>query len=454
MFQSDFTLEELRGRRERVCAAIGDASALVAGAPASNGSFAFRQYNDFYYLCGVEVPQAYLLMDGKSGTTTLFLPAAKHQVVDSDDPLLCADDAAYARAVTGVDRVESRDRLSGYLAEVTRLYTFLRDGEGARACVRSLADARTLVEADEWDEQPSRGAHLCAKIQSRFPDLIIEDLAPIIYEMRMRKSPQELLLLRRAGQLAALGLCEAMRATRPGVMEYELAAVLQYHYLAGGSKDASYPPIVGGGKNAFHGHYHANQAVLEDGDLVLVDCAPDYRYYTSDITRMWPVNGTFTPAQRALYGFVTEYHKTLLAAIRPGRTCDEIEDEAVAVMRGRVSEFCFATASHATGPEWMFRFRSHLAHSVGLSVHDGLSHKDVPLEPGMVFAVDPQMKIEADRLYLRVEDTGVVTEDGFEVFTQDAPLELDDIEAVMQGSSLLEAFPPHNRDLSRVGGRA
>jgi len=249
-------------------------------------------------------------------------------------------------------------------------------------------------------------------------------------------------LLRRAGQLSARGLCEAMRATRPGVMEYQLAALLHYHYLAGGARDASYPAIVGGGKNAFHGHYNANTAPLKDGDLVLVDCAPDYHNYTSDITRMWPVNGRFTPAQRALYGFVTEYHKTLLAAIRPGRTCADIEDEAVEIMRGRLPEFDFATASHATGPQWMFAFKNHLAHSVGLSVHDGLSHKDVPLRPGVVFAVDPQMKIEADRLYLRVEDTGVVTETGFDVLTKDAPLELDDIEAAMQGASLLEAFPP------------
>jgi Xaa-Pro aminopeptidase len=436
MFQTDFTIEEFRSRRNQVCQAIGNATALIAGAPASNGSFAFRQYNDFYYLCGVEIPNAYLAIDGNTGTTTLFLPEAQYQIQDSDDPILCPGDPDYACTVTGVDRIEKREQLTHCLAGVSRLYTFLRDGEGPRACVRSLADARTLVEADPWDGQPGRGAHICAKLKQHFPKLVIEDLAPIVYEMRMHKSPRELELLRRAGQLSALGLCETMRATRPGVMEYELAAILHYHYRAGGAWDASYPPIVAGGKNAFHGHYNVNRAPLQDGELVLVDAAPDYRYYTSDITRMWPVNGRYTPAQRALYGFVTEYHKTLLTAIRPGRTCDEIEDEAVEIMRSRLHEFDFATASHATGPQWMFKFRSHLAHSVGLSVHDGLSHKDAPLRPGVVFAVDPQMKIEADRLYLRVEDTGVVTETGFEVFTKDVPLELDHIEAIMRTSSV------------------
>lgn len=432
----DFTQDEFRARRDAVCEAIGDATALVVGARAPDAMAPFRQYNDFHYLCGVEVPQAYLALDGRSRRATLFLPEAEHLVVDSDEPLLCADAPEYAMQATGVDAVCRRSQLAACLGNASTLYTFLRDGEGSQAYVDSLRHARAKIDADPWDGQPDRGTWFCGLLRSRFGNLEIRDLAPIIYGMRMKKSGREIDVLRRAGQLAALGLREAMRATKPGVMEYQLAAVLQYHYLAGGARDYGYMPIVGGGRNAFHGHYHANSAPLADGDLVLADCAPDYHYYTSDITRMWPVNGTYTPAQRALYGFVTEYHKTLLAAIRPGRTCDDIENEAVEIMRSRLGEFDFATKSHASGPQWMFNFRQHLAHSVGMSVHDGLSHKNRPLEPGMVFAVDPQMKIAADRLYLRVEDTGVVTEDGFDVLTRDVPLELDDIEAVMRGQSI------------------
>ncbi len=442
MYQSDFSIDEFRARRHEVCEAIGDATALIAGAPASSGTVPFRQYNDFYYLCGVEVPQAYLALDGASRKATLFLPEAKLLSVDSDDPVVCADAPDYVLQASGVDAVRGRSQLEAYLGNVSRVYTFVRDGEGAKACVRSLRDARLQIDADPWDGQPDRGTWFCEKLKAKCADLEIRDLAPIIYEMRMIKSDREIELLRRAGQLSAIGLCEAMRATRPGVMEYQLAASMQYHYMAGGARDNSYSPIVGGGKNAFYGHYHANSSPLNDGDLLLVDSAPDYHYYTSDITRMWPVNGIFTPAQRALYGFVTEYSKTLIAAIRPGRTCDEIEDEAVEIMQSRLGEFDFATESHASGPQWMFDFRSHLAHSVGMSVHDGLSHKSGPLEPGMVFSVDPQMKIEADRLYLRVEDTGVVTEEGFDVFTKDVPYELEEIEALMRGESILTNFPP------------
>ncbi len=442
MYQTDFPASEFKSRRDKLRHLIGGGTILIPGAPTSNAMMVFRQFNDFYYLCGVEVTDSYLLIDGPTGKTTLFLPGSKHVAVDSDDPILSADDPAYAVRTTGVDAVEPREQLEKHLCGITTLYTFLRDGEGHRGCVRSIDDALKHTTADLWANQPGRSSFICGTLRAKFPKLELREVQGVVYEMRMDKSPREVDLCRRASQLAAFGLVEAMRATKPGVMEYQLAATLHYHYLAGGARDASYPPIVGGGKNAFHGHYHANSAPLLDGDLVLVDCAPDYHNYTSDITRMWPVNGRYTPAQRALYGFVTEYHKTLLSAIRPGRTCNQIEDEAIDIMRGRLREFDFATKSHATGPEWMFKFRNHLAHSVGLSVHDGVSHKDVPLRPGVVFSVDPQMKIEADRLYLRVEDTGVVTENGFDVLTKDAPLDLDAIETVMRGPSILDAFPP------------
>jgi Xaa-Pro aminopeptidase len=442
MYQTDFTKEELKGRREKLREGIGDATAIIVGAGETSRNEAFQQYHDFYYLCGVETPQSYLAIDGKTGETTLFLPEAALLSKDSDDPLICVDDPAYAIEVTGVDHVKSRADMKEYLAGVGRLYTDFKDGEGHNTTFRSITGAAKGIGADPWDGRIDRGAHFIQTVRSQVGEMEILDVSEIIYLMRMDKSLCEIELLRRAGQLTALGLCDAMQATQPGVMEYQLGAILQYHYLAGGALGTGYPPIVGGGVNAYHGHYSVNHSALNDGDMVLVDCGPNYHYYTSDITRMWPVNGTYTPAQRALYGFVTEYHKTLISLIKPGKICDDIEDEAVEIMQGRLGEFDFATESHATGPQWMFDFRQHLAHSVGMSVHDGLSHKEAPLRVGQVFSVDPQMKIEADRLYLRVEDTGVVTEEGFDILTKDVPIELDAIEAMMKGNGMLQAFPP------------
>lgn len=425
---------EYKSRRETLCKQIGpDAHALIAGAPAPNDRAPFRQYNDFYYLCGVEVPQSYLLIDGRTGRTTLFLPDSRSVSRESNEEWLLADDVEKAQSTTGVDAVLDRAQLAGALVDIRVLYTFLRDGEGLKTDVRSIVDAQRQIEMDPWDGRPNRGAWFVSLLQSRFPEIEILDLAPIVYAMRMIKSDTEVALLRIAGELSAKALVEAMRISRAGVMEYELAAVMQYVYLAGGARDNSYAPIVATGKNIVNAHYSANNCVLSDGDLVLADCAPDYHYYTSDITRMWPVNGTYTPEQRTLYGFVTEFHKALLAGIRPGRTCEEIEIEAAERMRARLAEFDFATAAQRNGVQEMIACRNHLAHSVGLSVHDGLSHKQGLLKPGMVFAVDPQLYVREEGLYIRVEDTGVVTQDGFEVFTGDVTLELNAIERMVRG---------------------
>ncbi|MDT8391926.1 MAG: Xaa-Pro peptidase family protein [Lentisphaeria bacterium] len=433
MFESIISIDEYRQRRQRLRDRITPASALVMGAPAPDDRAPFRQYNEFCYLCGVLVPQSYLFIDGRDGKTTLFLPGSAHQSRERNDKLLFADDPETAMAVTGVDAVSHREQLAGALAGGQELYILLHDGEGLQCDVRSITDARRQSADDPWDGRPDRGTYLAEKLRRACPGISLHDLAPVLLEMRLIKSPTEIDLLREAGRLAAEGVRDAMRATKPGVMEYELAALLQYRYLAGGALDYSYAPIVAAGKNIVDPHYCANRCELRNGDLVLVDCAPDYHYYTSDITRIWPVNGVYTEEQRTLYGFVTEYHKALLAAIRPGRTCADIEDEVAAHMETRLGEFQFATPAQYAAVQRMLQSRNHIAHSVGMSVHDGLGHKTGPLQPGMVFAVDPQLWLKEENLYIRVEDTGVVTESGFDVFTADITLDLDEIEMICEG---------------------
>jgi len=435
-------LQEYKQRRELLCERIGDAHALIVGAPAPKDRAPFRQFNDFYYLCGVETPQSYLLIDGKTCSTNLFLPSRENQSRERDEKVFSSDEPELAVQQAGVDAVLNHDELTGALQSVSQLYTFLRDGEGLKCDVRSIVDAQRQTEADPWDGCPGRGMHFIERVRSVCPGVEVLDLAPILLEMRMVKSPLEIEYLRRAGQLSAKGICEAMLSTRPGVMEYELAAVMQYHYLAGGSLDNSYAPIVASGKDILDPHYCANTNELKDGGLVLVDCAPDYHYYTSDITRMWPVNGTYTDIQRTLYGFVTAYHKALLAAIRPGRMVGEIEEEVGVLMRDCAKNYAFKTEAQIAAVEKMCQCRNHIAHSVGMSVHDGLGHKSRALEPGMVFAVDPQLWLKEEDLYIRVEDTGVVTEDGFEIFTKDAPLDLDEIEKLVIGEGILQSNPP------------
>jgi Xaa-Pro aminopeptidase len=263
----------------------------------------------------------------------------------------------------------------------------------------------------------------------------------VLDELRLIKSDREIALLRKAGQLSALGVIEAMRSTRPGVMEYQLDAVMRYHYLTNGARDAGYRAIIAGGANAWYGHYSANNCPLQDGDLVLVDCAPDYHYYTSDIGRMWPVNGIYSPAQRELYGFMVEYHKVLLRLIRPGVTDGQIQQEAATQMAEVVKRTRFSKDIYEAAARRALEFPYHMSHCVGMTVHDVGHYRGKELRPGMVFALDPQMSVPEERLYIRVEDTVVVTEDGLENLTADAPLELEDVEAMMQKPGLLDQFP-------------
>jgi len=179
---------------------------------------------------------------------------------------------------------------------------------------------------------------------------------------------------------------------------------------------------------------------------VLFDYAPDVAYYTSDIGRMWPVEGTYLPWQRELYGFVVEYHKALLRRIRPGVLAEDILRETAAGMRPVLDGWTFSKPLYRESARRMLEFAGHLSHPVGMSVHDPGDYRGGPLRPGTVLAVDPQMWVHEERLYVRVEDTVAVTGTGVEVLTSGAPLELDDVErTVQEGGGLLDRFPaiPH-----------
>ena len=442
MYPTDFTQDELRARRRKLCEAMGrDAVALVPGAPGPKGDEAFCQYKDFHYLCGIGAPRAYLLIEGRSGRTTAFLPRASQVEKQSTKPVPCVENAELVRERSGVDSVRGWEELAQSLDRASAAYLPFEDGE-ARTINRHHARSWAVAQAaDPWDARLTRAAQFIETVRRQFPQLEVRNLSPLMDELRLIKSPAEIALLRRAGHLTAVGVIEAMRSTRPGVMEYELDAVMRYHYLAGGAKDRAYNAIIAGGENTFYGHYFAKDCPLTDGDIVLADCAPDYHDYTSDIGRMWPVNGAYSGVQRTIYGFVVEYHKVLLDLIRPGRMVAEIHAEAAERMRVVLADWAFATPAHREAARAMFDFGGHISHCVGLTVHDGGLHYSRPLEPGMVFSVDPQFILPDERLYYRVEDTIVVTEDGLENLTVEAPLELDDVEALMREEGLLQTVP-------------
>ena len=429
---ASFPAEEFVARRERIFDAIGgEGHALLQAAPPPRGYVVFRQTNEFYYCCGLETPQSYLLMDGAHRKTSLYLPPRGKAQLDEGAPP-GAEDVDLVKEITGADEVHGLDRLSEHLAEAKVVYMPHAPAEVRGGIRPDLLQADRLVAQDPWDGQPAREQRLIALLRSRLPGVEVRDLTPILDEMRSIKSPREVEVMRRAGRLATQAVREAMRLTRPGLFEYQLSALANYLYQVNGARGEGYRPIIAGGDNIWHIHYFRCDAPLQDGDLVLMDVAPECDYYTSDIGRMWPVSGTYAPWQRELYGYIVEYHKVLLSTIRPGPTPDQVMDEAAARMKPVWEGWEFSKEVHREGARRTLEFRGHLSHPVGMSVHDDGDYHHRPLVPGTVFSVDPQMWIPEEKLYLRVEDTVVITEDGLEVLTRGAPLELGDVEAVVR----------------------
>jgi len=437
---TEFPPEEYQARRQKLFHRIGEAMALVQGAGPVERSEPFRQTNEFHYLCGIEAPQAYLLLDGHARKSTLYLTHRDARTERSEGPGLAAEDEAAARAIAGVDAVRPVEDLPLHLLRAREFYTPFSPAEGAAAYRDELVWAAARAAADPWDGRISRECRLLTRLRQQYPGLEIQDLSPFLDELRLIKSPREIARMRRAGELTALGVCEAIRCTRPGVGEWQLGAAAEFVHRVGGARGEGYRAIIASGENIWHAHYYRNDALLKDGDVVLMDYAPDFEYYTSDIGRTWPVGGRFSDSQRELYGFITRYHQALLRLIRPGLTPQQILDEAAEEMREHMRGENFSKPAYGESARRTLSFPGHLSHPVGMCVHDVGSYWNRPLEPGLVFSVDPQMWIPEEKLYVRVEDTVAVTETGIEVLTSAAPLELDALEAMVGAGSALSAL--------------
>jgi Xaa-Pro aminopeptidase len=226
-----------------------------------------------------------------------------------------------------------------------------------------------------------------------------------------------------------------MRAARPGMLEYQLQAESEHEFTRGGAYGPAYFALVATGKNTWYTHYHYNTTTLAAGDLVQYDYAPDYKYYASDVTRLFPANGRFTPYQREYYGLYLKLYRALLASMRVHERPETIRARALAAMEGIVAKHKFSTpALQAAFATFLDQFRrpgnGWLGHAVGMEVHDVYGDYQT-LEPGMVFTIEPQLRLPDDHVGVRLEDMILVTPQGVEVMSGDLPLDADAIERFM-----------------------
>jgi Xaa-Pro aminopeptidase len=446
-YQTDFPPEEFRARWNSVFERIGsEAVAVAQGVPLTNGFQVPRQSNTFYYLCGIETPGAYLLLDGRTRRVTLYLPSRNERLERSEGKVLSADDAELVRRLSGADDVRAvADMGPAWPAGDAKVAIWAEHApaEGHAQSRYELKAADTAIAADPWDGRLPRETRFVELLRLRNPRATIQDLTPVLDELRSVKSPREVALVRRASQLAGLGVLEAMRSTEPGAWEYQLDAAARYVFLANGARLDGYRSITASGtENIWNGHYFRNASPLRDGDLVLMDYAPDSRYYVSDVGRMWPVNGRYAPWQRELLQVVLEWRNAILRRIRPGVAADAILAEARAAVEPLLARTRFSKPDYEKAARKMVETGGGASsHPVGLSVHDVGSYRQGPLRPGHVFALDPQLWVPEETLYIRCEDTVVVTDDGVENFTAFLPAELDAIEAVVRQKGVLQAAP-------------
>lgn len=449
-FQTDFSIENFQDRRTSIVESIGDnAIALVQGASGRAGFSVFRQTNTFYYLTGLETDHAYLLLNGKDKRVTLYLPHRDEGREKGQGKILSAEDKDLVKELTGVDRVKGIEFLSTDLlrtglikSDAPVLYSPLSPAETGNDSRDELLYGQARTASDPWDVQSSRESLFVQKISSQFPQFEIRDLGPILDAMRLIKSKEEIVLIRKATQIAGLGIMEAMRSTKPGVYEYQLDAAAKYVFHLNGARGDGYASIIGGGTNAFMGHYFHKTDVLSTGELVLMDYAPDYRYYTSDVTRIWPVDGTFDKAQQELYNYIEAYRDALFKYIKPGTTSDKVLDQAQADMKNYLVGKTFAKPAYLKAVQEGVKFRGHFQHPVGMAVHDvGTVHR-VPLRAGMVFTIDPMIWIPEERLYIRIEDVALVTNDGVENLSAFVPSSIKEIERTIKEKGLIEFHPP------------
>lgn len=397
-----FTADDFAARRTRLMEQIGDGVAILQGADLAEAYIKFRQDNNFYYLTGVEMPYCALIINGKTKTTTLFVPEGRFADIKDEALITPGADAAKMYKVNGVlPKSAMTAQLASLAGRGQAFYLITSPEETAEMSRDRCAALRTARMSDPWDGRISKETTFQNKIRERFPMVTIKDLTPILDEMRWVKDEKEIAVIRECGKIGAHGFDEAMRVTRPGIYEYQVAAAADFVFENEGGMGPSYFPIAASAERGLSWHYNANNHTIKAGDVMMMDYAPELNYYSTDITRTWPVEGKFTDIQLKYYNCVKEASEAVIAAMKPGITIKDMNDIALKVYA-------------KYGYEKMYP--GGIGHYVGMAVHD-VGPRDKAFVPGVVFNVEPILEDKNLKLHIRLEDTIIITANGAENVT-------------------------------------
>lgn len=389
----------------------------------ADGTMAFKQNSDLFYLTGVDQEETMLVLmpdavDPKE-REILFVKETSELIAVWEGEKLTKEQA---RAATGIERIEWSHAFEGFLhrlvPQVEHLY--LLTNEHLRASV--------VVE--------TRNARFIKDCQARYPLHRYERLAPLLHRLRMTKDAEEIRMLQRACDITEAGFRRVLGFIKPGVGEWEIEAELLHEFVRRGSRGFSYSPIIGSGKNACVLHYVENDKVCKDGEMILMDVAAEYAGWASDLTRTVPANGKFSKRQRDVHNAVLRVFRGANDILRPGNTPMEYQKQVVELMERELVGLRLFTAKEAReqGPDKALvkkYFMHGTSHHLGLDVHD-VAPPHQPFAEGMVFTIEPGIYIREEALGVRLENDFVIGKDkNFDLMGK-IPIEAEEIEQLMR----------------------
>lgn len=414
--------------------AIIVASALVKSR-ISDTDYAYRQDSNFYYLSGYEEPDSLILIRPNHDKEKFIIFCRDRDPLREQwDGFRTGQDGAIqeyqadnAYSINSIDQM-----MPELLAGVKNIYFSMS------------APCGVDLKISQWVEDIRKNTRAGAE-----PPHNLLSLDSILHEMRLIKEDHEMDLMKQAADITTEAHIRAMQAVTPGMYEYQLEAEYLYAFNKNGARSAAYNSIVGGGNNSCILHYVENNAELKDGDLVLVDAGCEYKYYASDVTRTFPVNGKFSPEQKEIYSIVLEAHKQSMEQAKPGNKWNLMHEKSVEVIVEGLLDLGLlkGTKDQVIENGDYSKFYMHrIGHWLGMDVHDVGGYKQDgdwrDLEKGMVMTIEPGIYIldsleDVDDKWkgigVRIEDDIVVTESGFEVLTPNVPRTIEEIEHTVQG---------------------
>ena len=414
--------------RKRFCSRLKSCSLAVFQAndimpTNADGTMAFRQNSDLFYLSGIDQEESILLLfpDAKDARNheILFLRETNEHILTWEGYKLTKEQA---QAVSGIKTIywlsEFKQVFNALMAECEHVY--LNTNEHLRAVV----------------EVETREARFVKWCREAYPLHQYMRSAPIMHYLRAVKSDIEIEQIKKACSITQKAFLRLLKFIKPGVMEYEIEAELVHEFIRNRSRGPAYGSIIASGLNACILHYVDNNRACKDGDVVLMDFGAEYANYASDLTRSVPVNGKFTPRQKEVYNAVLHVLKTARNMLVPGNTLDQYHSFVGTVMQNELIKLGLLDAGDVKNqdpekPLYKKYFMHGTSHHLGLDVHD-VGNKFRPFEAGMVFTCEPGIYIREEGLGIRLENDILITSNGPVDLMHDIPIEADDIERMMQ----------------------